>query len=131
MDTNAEGEQACPPPEGISFSPKKREPNSFMDLLKEREAEQKTVQLDISNHVPVHMGSPVVKGTLSAHACQVPHMCAYCWINDHMYCKNMKKNEHDIKPHGECLHFRYALKCSVLCCLETGFYRYYSIRSVR
>jgi hypothetical protein len=37
--------------------------------------------------------------------CLVPHMCRICWINDHMYCKNMKRIARDLPPCGGCLHY--------------------------
>ena len=36
--------------------------------------------------------------------CQVPHMCSICWVNDHMYCKNMKRLERDLPYTGGCMH---------------------------
>ena len=36
--------------------------------------------------------------------CQVPHMCNICWVNDHMYCKNMKRLERDLPYTGGCMH---------------------------
>ena len=37
--------------------------------------------------------------------CQVPHMCNICWVNDHMYCKNMKRLERDLPYTGGCMHY--------------------------
>ena len=37
--------------------------------------------------------------------CQVPHMCNICWINDHMYCTNMKRLEQDLPYTGGCMHY--------------------------
>ena len=37
--------------------------------------------------------------------CVVPHMCTVCWINDHMYCRNMKRIARDLPLFGGCLHY--------------------------
>ena len=39
------------------------------------------------------------------HECTIPHMCMVCWINDHMYCKNMKRVARDLPPCGGCIHY--------------------------
>lgn len=35
----------------------------------------------------------------------MPHMCSVCWVNDHMYCKNMKRTTGDLPAFGGCLHY--------------------------
>ena len=89
----------------------KPEPTSFLDLLREREADESTPV--IADFVPVHSEPPIVSDGPDEGACVTPHMCSFCWINDHMYCLNMKRNEHDVKPYGECLHFRYE-PCAII-----------------
>ncbi len=37
--------------------------------------------------------------------CQMPHMCNICWVNDHMYCKHMKRLPEQLPCTGGCLHF--------------------------
>ncbi|XP_013406980.1 uncharacterized protein LOC106171254 [Lingula anatina] len=44
-------------------------------------------------------------------ACRIPHICDVCWVNDHAYCRNMKRGSaalgsclHNFKP---CEHFTY------------------------
>ena len=37
--------------------------------------------------------------------CVTPHMCPICWINDHMYCRNMRRTARDLVPNGGCLHY--------------------------
>lgn len=32
-------------------------------------------------------------------------MCSVCWVNDHMYCKNMKRTTGDLPAFGGCLHY--------------------------
>ena len=39
------------------------------------------------------------------HERTIPHMCMVCWINDHMYCKNMKRVARDLPPCGGCIHY--------------------------
>ena len=41
----------------------------------------------------------------SRWACVTPHMCSVCWVNDHMYCSNMRRTSRDLPPHGGCLHY--------------------------
>lgn len=31
-------------------------------------------------------------------------MCSVCWVNDHMYCKNMKRTTSDLPAIGGCIH---------------------------
>ena len=51
---------------------------------------------------------PVAHGERYHYAdyeCTIPHMCMVCWINDHMYCKNMKRVARDLPPCGGCIHY--------------------------
>ena len=37
--------------------------------------------------------------------CVIPHMCRVCWVNDHMYCRNMKRIARSLPPFGGCIHY--------------------------
>lgn len=37
--------------------------------------------------------------------CITPHMCTVCWINDHMYCKNMRRVGSDLPCFMPCIHY--------------------------
>ena len=38
--------------------------------------------------------------------CLTPHMCNVCWVNDHMYCRNMKRTSQDLPSFaGGCIHY--------------------------
>ena len=48
---------------------------------------------------------PIDNYSFKDYECIIPHMCQVCWINDHMYCKNMKRVARDLPPCGGCLHY--------------------------
>ena len=38
--------------------------------------------------------------------CLTPHMCNVCWVNDHMYCRNMKRIFQELPSFtGGCIHY--------------------------
>ena len=52
---------------------------------------------------------PIIREDLGyktrACECIAPHMCSVCWINDHMYCRNMKRSARDLPLCGGCIHY--------------------------
>jgi len=34
-----------------------------------------------------------------------PHMCNVCWVNDHMYCRNMKRIARELPNFSGCIHY--------------------------
>ncbi len=47
-------------------------------------------------------GSPEIHRSVE---CKIPHMCIVCWINDHMYCINMKRTARELPSCGACMHY--------------------------
>lgn len=94
----------------VNDSDSEEEPNSFIDILiRRRRKEVKEEDNDL--YSPVKQRVPLVfpgakNGRMSTkQRCKIPHMCDVCWVNDHMYCKNMKRTTRDLLPHGGCLHY--------------------------
>ena len=80
-----------------------QEPTSFLQILAERKKIEESERVEVATFVPVFTEAPVVDKEVD---CSAPHMCSHCWVNDHMYCVSMKRNPHDIRPIGDCTHFR-------------------------
>ena len=55
----------------------------------------------VSEEAPTWPEAAICEG----YQCTIPHMCSTCWINDHMYCLNMKRIARDLPPFGGCLHY--------------------------
>jgi hypothetical protein len=51
--------------------------------------------------------------------CVTPHMCTVCWINDHMYCKNMKRTGSDLPNFLPCIHY---IACVHFRSMQSGSY---------
>ena len=76
-------------------------PQSFIEILARQQQKQRPQSP--YNQLPI-VRSDVLYKTKEAE-CLAPHMCSVCWINDHMYCRNMKRIARDLPLCGGCIHY--------------------------